>query len=238
MRYSLDERQIARLKPLVLGHTAARFIELSEDIDDVAPWDKVVRVLQADGLEIGRITMGEAFALKQKGENLMARDIEALTWKVLEEAAELQKVLATANQIGWDATHPSAKAPNYELAIHEIEDLVRELCHLWAAIGKIKEDRALAGSERGRGPGARAERRAGVPSPAGRGMKQAGAPSGALRERSSRVIERFEKWVESGRFEDRFGRILDALESPTGRAAIVLALIVLVLIVEALSRTR
>ncbi len=74
----------------------------------------------------------------------MARDIEALTWKVLEEAAELQKVLATANQIGWDATHPSAKAPNYELAIHEIEDLVRELCHLWAAIGKIKEDRALA----------------------------------------------------------------------------------------------
>jgi len=74
----------------------------------------------------------------------MARDIEALTWKVLEEAAELQKVLATANQIGWDATHPRAKAPNYELAIHEIEDLVRELCHLWAAIGKIKEDRALA----------------------------------------------------------------------------------------------
>jgi hypothetical protein len=52
------------------------------------------------------------------------------------------------------------------------------------------------------------------------------------------VIERFEKWVESGRFEDRFGRILDALESPTGRAAVVLALIVLVLIVEALSRTR
>ena len=44
----------------------------------------------------------------------------------------------------WNATHPSAKAPNYELAIHEIEDLVRELCHLWAAIGKIKEDRALA----------------------------------------------------------------------------------------------
>lgn len=68
MRYSLDERQIARLKPLVLGHTAARFIELpyDEDIDDVAPWDKVVRVLQADGLEIGRITMGEAFALKGK----------------------------------------------------------------------------------------------------------------------------------------------------------------------------
>jgi hypothetical protein len=52
------------------------------------------------------------------------------------------------------------------------------------------------------------------------------------------VIERFEKWIESGRFEDRFGRILDALESPTGRAAVVLALIVLVLIVEALSRTR
>ena len=136
MRYSLDERQIARLKPLVLGHTAARLIELPEDIDEIAPWDKVVRVLQADGLEIGRITMGEAFALPA-------------------------------------------------------------------------ED-----------------------------MKQAGAPSGALRERSSRVIERFEKWVESGRFEDRFGRILDALESPTGRAAVVLALIVLVLIVEALSRTR
>jgi len=54
MRYSLDERQIARLKPLVLGHTAARFIELPEDIDDVAPWDKVVRVLQAEGLELGR----------------------------------------------------------------------------------------------------------------------------------------------------------------------------------------
>ena len=32
----------------------------------------------------------------------------------------------------------------YELAIHEIEDLVRELCHLWAAIGKIKEDRSPA----------------------------------------------------------------------------------------------
>ncbi len=69
MRYSLDERQIARLKPLVLGHTAARFIELPEDIDrEIAPWDKVVRVLQADGLELGRITIGEAFALKQKGE--------------------------------------------------------------------------------------------------------------------------------------------------------------------------
>ena len=68
MRYSLDERQIARLKPLVLGHTAARFIELPEDIDDVAPWDKVVRVLQADGLEIGRITMGEAFALEALGD--------------------------------------------------------------------------------------------------------------------------------------------------------------------------
>jgi hypothetical protein len=51
-------------------------------------------------------------------------------------------------------------------------------------------------------------------------------------------MKRFQKWVESGRFEDRFGRILDALESPTGRAAVVLALIVLVLIVEALSRTR
>ena len=69
-------------------------------------------------------------------------------------------------------------------------------------------------------------------------MKQAGAPSGALRERSSRVIERFEEWVESGRFEDRFGRILDALESPTGRAAVVLALIVLVMICEVLSRSR
>ncbi len=51
-------------------------------------------------------------------------------------------------------------------------------------------------------------------------------------------MKRFQEWVESGRFEDRFGRILDALESPTGRAAVVLALIVLVLIVEALSRTR
>lgn len=67
MRYSLDERQIARLKPLVLGHTAARFIELPTRLGSVAPWDKVVRVLQADGLEIGRITMGEAFALKQMG---------------------------------------------------------------------------------------------------------------------------------------------------------------------------
>jgi len=65
----LDERQIARLKPLVLGHTAARFIELPQRPGcEIAPWDKVVRVLQADGLEIGRITMGEAFALKQKGE--------------------------------------------------------------------------------------------------------------------------------------------------------------------------
>ncbi len=68
MRYSLDERQIAKLKPLVLGHAAARFVELPTRLGSVAPWDKVVRVLQADGLEIGRITMGEAFALKQKGE--------------------------------------------------------------------------------------------------------------------------------------------------------------------------
>ncbi len=52
------------------------------------------------------------------------------------------------------------------------------------------------------------------------------------------MIERFEKWIESGRFEARFGRILDALESPTFGAAVVMALIVLVLIVEALSRTR
>ena len=50
------------------------------------------------------------------------------------------------------------------------------------------------------------------------------------------MIERFEKWVESGRFEDRFGRILDALESPTGRAAIVLALMLLVFICETLAR--
>lgn len=68
MRYSLDERQIARLKPLVLGHTAARFIELPSSLAEVAPWDKVVRVLQADGVELGRITIGEAFGLKAKGE--------------------------------------------------------------------------------------------------------------------------------------------------------------------------
>lgn len=68
MRYSLDERQIARLKPLVLGHTAARFIELPERLAGAAPWDKVVRVLQADGLELGRITIGEAFALTGPGE--------------------------------------------------------------------------------------------------------------------------------------------------------------------------
>lgn len=68
MIYSLDERQIAKLKPLVLGHTAARLIELPERLAGAAPWDKVVRVLQADGLELGRITIGEAFALKQKGE--------------------------------------------------------------------------------------------------------------------------------------------------------------------------
>ena len=78
MRYSLDERQIARLKPLVLGHTAARFIELPEDIDDVAPWDKVVRVLQAEGLELGRITMGEAFALGKINEDrALAPDLNA-----------------------------------------------------------------------------------------------------------------------------------------------------------------
>jgi len=64
----------------------------------------------------------------------MARDIEALTWKVLEEAAELQKVLATANQIGWDATHPRAEAPNYELAIHELDDLDEAVKGLKAAI--------------------------------------------------------------------------------------------------------
>jgi len=68
MIYSLDERQIAKLKPLVLGHTAARFIELPTRWNKTKPWDKVVRILQADGLELGRITMGEAFALKQKGE--------------------------------------------------------------------------------------------------------------------------------------------------------------------------
>ena len=142
MRYSLDERQIARLKPLVLGHTAARFIELPEDIDEIAPWDKVVRVLQADGLEIGRITMGEAFALNGvilTTENGLPGDpsneiyIEDQVWKALKKFVDRIK----RGEIGWDATHPSAKAPNYELAIHEIEDLVRELCHLWAAIGKI-----------------------------------------------------------------------------------------------------
>ena len=206
MRYSLDERQIARLKPLVLGHTAARFIELPEDIDDVAPWDKVVRVLQADGLEIGRITMGEAFALDRI--------------KMERDAPERQGAQLRARDPRDRGPCPRVVPP----------------------MGGYRQDQGRSssgpGSERGRGPGARAERRAGVPSPAGRGMKQAGAPSGALRERSSRVIERFEKWVESGRFEDRFGRILDALESPTGRAAVVLALIVLVLIVEALSRTR
>lgn len=140
MRYSLDERQIARLKPLVLGHTAARFIELPEDIDEIAPWDKVVRVLQADGLEIGRITMGEAFALKER-RNLMARDIEALTWKVLEEAAELQKVLATANQIGWDATHPRAEAPNYELAMHELDDLDEAVQDLMEALYEYRDEK-------------------------------------------------------------------------------------------------
>ena len=57
------------------------------------------------------------------------------------------------------------------------------------------------------------------------------------RERSP-GMKRFQEWVESGRFEDRFGRILDALESPTGRAAVVLALIVLVMICEVLSRSR
>jgi len=64
----------------------------------------------------------------------MARDIEALTWKVLEEAAELQKVLATANQIGWDATHPRAEAPNYELALHELDDLDGAVQDLTAAL--------------------------------------------------------------------------------------------------------
>ena len=51
-------------------------------------------------------------------------------------------------------------------------------------------------------------------------------------------MKRFIEWVESGRFEARFGRILDALESPTLGAAVVMALIVLVLICEILSRTR
>lgn len=50
-------------------------------------------------------------------------------------------------------------------------------------------------------------------------------------------MKRFREWVESGRFEDRFGRLLDALESPTGIAAVVLALIVLVMICETLART-
>lgn len=62
------------------------------------------------------------------------KDLDVLTWKVIEEAAELQKVLATANQIGWDATHPSAKAPNYELALHELDDLGDAIKDLKAAI--------------------------------------------------------------------------------------------------------
>jgi len=49
-------------------------------------------------------------------------------------------------------------------------------------------------------------------------------------------MRRFIEWVESGRFENRFGRLLDALESPTGRAAIVLALMLLVFICETLAR--
>jgi len=61
-------------------------------------------------------------------------DLNAMTWKVIEEAAELQKVLATANQIGWDATHPSAKAPNYELAMHELDDLGGAVQDLMAAL--------------------------------------------------------------------------------------------------------
>lgn len=61
-------------------------------------------------------------------------DLDVLTWKVIEEAAELQKVLATANQIGWGATHPCAKAPNYELAMHELDDLNEAIKGLKAAI--------------------------------------------------------------------------------------------------------
>lgn len=41
MIYSLDERQIAKLKPLALGHTAARFIELPTRWNKTKPWDKV-----------------------------------------------------------------------------------------------------------------------------------------------------------------------------------------------------
>ncbi len=50
------------------------------------------------------------------------------------------------------------------------------------------------------------------------------------------MTRRFIEWVESGRFEGRFGRLLDALESPTGSAAVVLALMLLVFICETLAR--
>lgn len=50
-------------------------------------------------------------------------------------------------------------------------------------------------------------------------------------------MKRFQEWIESGEFERRFGRLLDALETPTAAAAVVMALIVLVLICETLIRT-
>jgi len=50
-------------------------------------------------------------------------------------------------------------------------------------------------------------------------------------------MKRFQEWIESGEFERRFNRLLDALESPTAGAAVVLALIVLVIMCDTLIRT-
>lgn len=49
-------------------------------------------------------------------------------------------------------------------------------------------------------------------------------------------MKRFQEWIESGRFEARFGRILDVLDTPTAAAVAVLALMVLVFICETLVR--
>lgn len=59
-------------------------------------------------------------------------------WKLVEEMAELQKVLASCHQIGWDATHPSAKASNLELALHEVDDVIPAACRLWYELTQIK----------------------------------------------------------------------------------------------------
>jgi len=65
-------------------------------------------------------------------------DLDALTWKLLEETAELQKALASAYQDGWHTTHPSAKAPNIELVIHELDDVIPAACRLWYELTQIR----------------------------------------------------------------------------------------------------